>query len=435
MVNSCYANFVVICLASNLNFAMQDSRSQQPTSKHLANYDIKTRTILKLPPGCYESMQRYVNDTKHDSNSVLASQGICPDGLTVHEFYAFASLRSGHRLQWLNIARELASRTLDFGKDAVFLLFLQASLEAGPSALQQVSRDSHIDLEEEEFGHDLLTTLKENLTAVESNWQGSTAALTFISLATRLLSVSLHVSVRDRSLRFLQKARGITIKWVRDVIKLLHNTSDETEVAYLTLQALDLALICHSTFDLDPRQLPVLLSSSIEVAILVESATVVRDRWPLSEELLPTMTRGLLHRFSRTSHALEPILKTQVLSSSKGINQAVKQMWPGYQSGTPWTIVEEPDDRWLMSHTAASETGISATVHFNTLTGSLLINGKPLSRLPANYEVHPTYQRLFGKKILEIVPSTKGMYFETRNAVEGFQVSDMYSFFLYVLFA
>ncbi|KAE8440618.1 hypothetical protein EG329_007020 [Mollisiaceae sp. DMI_Dod_QoI] len=62
------------------------------------------------------------------------------------------------------------------------------------------------------------------------------------------------------------------------------------------------------------------------------------------------------------------------------------------------------------------------SLHFNTLTGSLLINCLPLSRLPREYESHSTYKRLFGNKILEVVPSTKGLHFETRNSVHGFQV-------------
>jgi hypothetical protein len=412
-----------VCLPNNLRFTMQDSKSQHGTSEHLNKYDIHERCTLKLPRGCYETLQYAVNDTKHTSNEVISRQGACPDGLTVHEFHAFAALRSGHRLQWLNIARELISRILDFGKEEVHLLLLQASWQAGPSALQQVSRDSHVELEEEGFGQDLLSALEVGLTAVESNWQGSVAALTFISLAARLLSISLHDSVRDRCLKFLQKARNVTIEWLRVVVKLLHDSSDEGEMAYLTLRALDLALICHCTFDIDPRQLPSLLSSVDNVAILIETATIVNDRWPVSEEPLTTVTRELLRRFSRTSHTLEPTLKKQIVASPDGINKAVGRMWAGYEPGMPWVVVEAPDDRWLMTHTAASDNVSSMTVHYNTLTGSLLINGLPLARLPREYESHSTYKRLFGNKILEVIPSNKGLYFETRNSVHGFQVS------------
>jgi hypothetical protein len=88
-----------VCLSNNLSFAMQDSKSQHGTSEYLNKYDIHERCTLRLPRGCYETLQYAVNDTKHTSNQVISRQGTCPDGLTVHEVHAFATLRSGHRLQ------------------------------------------------------------------------------------------------------------------------------------------------------------------------------------------------------------------------------------------------------------------------------------------------------------------------------------------------
>lgn len=83
------------------------------------------------------SGQFAVDNTTHTSNEVISRQGTCPDGLTVHELHAFAALRSGHRLQWMNIARELVARVLNFGTEEVHLLLLQASLQAGPSGMAQ----------------------------------------------------------------------------------------------------------------------------------------------------------------------------------------------------------------------------------------------------------------------------------------------------------
>lgn len=411
-----------VCLSNNLKLIMQDAKSQHKAIEHLDKYDIQERCTLKLPQGSYTTLQYAVNGTKHTSNEVISRQSTCPDGLTVHELHAFTALRSGHRIQWLNIARELISRTLNFGAQEVCLLLLQASLQAGPSALQQVSRDSHIELEEEGFGQDILSALETAMTSIESNWQGSTAAFVFVALTSRLLSVSLHGSVRGRCLKFLHRARTVIVGWLRNVVKLLHDSSDEEEISYLTLRALDLALICHSTFDVDPRQMPSLLSSTESLAILIETATIVNDRWPLADEPLTTLTRLLMHRFTRTSHALEDSLKKKIIASSDGMNTAVRRMWPGYEPGSPWTMLLAPHDRWLMTTSAESENASSVTCHYNVLTGALLINSFPLARLPLEYETHPMYKRLFGNKILEVIPSSKGLYFETRNSVHGFQV-------------
>lgn len=412
-----------VCVSNHLKFSMLDSKSQHSTSDHLNRHDIRERCTFKLPDGPYKALQYAVNDTKHTSNEIISRHASCPDGLIAHEVQAFAALRSGHRLQWLNIARELVCRTLDFKSEEVHLLLLQASCQAGPPALNQVSRDSHIETEEESFGHDLLSALETGLASVKGNWQGSIAALTFIALAGRLLSMSLHDSVRVRCLEFLQTARDITVKWLRVVVKILHGTSDEKEMAYLTLRALDLALICHCTFDVDARQFGTLLSSEDNVAILIETAITVNERYPVSKDSPTTLTRALLQRFSRTSHSLEPALKALIAANPHGINRAVRRLWAGYEPGTSWRVLEAPDDRWMTTRSAQSDNVSSVALHFNLLTGALLINGLSLGRLPREYETHSTYQRLFGKKILEIVPSTKGLYFETRNSVHGFQVS------------
>ncbi|CZS94753.1 uncharacterized protein RAG0_04618 [Rhynchosporium agropyri] len=392
-----------ICLLSGLSYVMQDGKSQRLALEHLGKYSIHERCTLKLPQqSSYTTLQYALSGTKsHTPNGVMSL---------------------GHRLQWLNIARKLVSQTLNFGAEDVYLLLLQASWQAGPAALRQISRDSHIELEEESFGRDLLSALEAGMSSIESNWQGAVAALTYISLAGRLLSLSFHESVRARSLEFLKHARVVTLGWLRDVVNLLHDAVNESEAAYLSLRALDLALICHSTFDLDPRQLSSLLASTDSVTILVETATVVNDRLPLPEVPLTTLTRELLRRFPRTSMVLESTLKEEIIASPNALNKAVKRIWPGYESGSPWTMVDAPNDRWLTTRSLESENARMATCHYNILTGEFLINGRPLSRLSLDYEMHPTYKRLFGNKVLGVVPSSKGLYFETRDSIHGFQV-------------
>jgi hypothetical protein len=70
--------------------------------------------------------------THHTSNEVIASQADCPTELSPHEYMAFSSLRSGPRLQWLNIARELSSPSLSFRREEVHTLITQAAWQLGP---------------------------------------------------------------------------------------------------------------------------------------------------------------------------------------------------------------------------------------------------------------------------------------------------------------
>ena len=56
----------------------------------------------------YWKLHHFISDTQHTPNDIIAAQAECPDKINLHEFISFSGLRSGPRLQWLNIAKELA---------------------------------------------------------------------------------------------------------------------------------------------------------------------------------------------------------------------------------------------------------------------------------------------------------------------------------------
>ncbi|KAG9241191.1 hypothetical protein BJ878DRAFT_428673, partial [Calycina marina] len=75
-----------------------------------------------------------------------------------------------------------------------------------------------------------------------------------------------------------------------------------------------------------------------------------------------------------------------------------------------------PSERWFTA-TISSTQGVSTTIYYKVLTARLMMNGTVLTRLPRSYEVHQTYQRLVGKKVLDVVPSSMpSMIFEPCNA-------------------
>lgn len=158
---------------------MYDTKYFLWTREVLGNHSLSGQCTLTLPPGPYKTLQPFLEGCTHTSNEVLAAQDRCPDSLTLHEFYSFSTLRSGHRLQWRNIARELASHSLNFNHEEIHLLMTQAAYEAGPGSLT-LDRDSHTDLEEYDFGVSLISTLDESLSGVESNWQVSVLFAIFV---------------------------------------------------------------------------------------------------------------------------------------------------------------------------------------------------------------------------------------------------------------
>ena len=205
------ANESNVCVNNGLHYNIYDSKELRWPEQLLDRCDVREQCTPKLPHGPYENLQYAVNNTAHTSNEVIASQAECHETLTMHEFYAFGTLRSGHRLQWRNIARELTTHILNFNCHETHTLIMQAAWQVGPLSEGRLCRESHVDLEEVDFGRSLLSTMEDALGTIEGNWQAAVAARTLIALATRLLSLSLCKVVREGCFHFLQKARAISL--------------------------------------------------------------------------------------------------------------------------------------------------------------------------------------------------------------------------------
>jgi hypothetical protein len=116
----------------------------------------------------YTPLHFSVCGTHHTSNDVISRQADCPNELSLHEYMAYSGLRSGGLLQWLNIAREIASSSLSFRREEVHTLIAQAALQLGP--LSDGVREWHEDLDHLDFGRTLLRELDSHLEKIEANW-------------------------------------------------------------------------------------------------------------------------------------------------------------------------------------------------------------------------------------------------------------------------
>ena len=383
-----------ICVNHGSVYAMYDTTEEQWTEELLGRWDVRQQCTFKLPPGPYKGLQDAVSNTSHTSNEIIARQVECPETLTIHEFYAFGTLRSGHRLQWRSIARELCATALDFGRQETHDLVAQAAWQACPLGGASVCREAHADLEEKDFGSSLLSALDRAITTVEYNWQGAPAARLFVTLAARLLSVSVCGNVHAGCFAFLRRARDISLRWTRELNQKLVEGQEEQ---LYDMKTLEMALTCHGTFDVDRHLFSGLLHSDDDVAALTECSIVVRDRCPAQTSDLPASTKTLLQRHWRLSHRLEPYLRQRILEHPSGLDLTVHRLWAGYTPSIPWAALAPPSERWLTTETTDGDCGSSMRVQYNILDGTLLVNGSPLARLPSEYESHPTFCRLFGK--------------------------------------
>ena len=386
-----------VCVNSGLQYEIFDSKNTRMIKDLSMCFNIRDYCTLKLPAGPFMNLEFAVKNTTHSSNEVIAAQRHCDNSLSLHEYYSFGTLRSGYRLQWYNIARELVSHTLDFNREETFILLLQASLQAGPPSGEVVSRGSHVYLEDERFGADLLLALEDTLVKYQRNWQGIVAVRAVVTLATRLLSLSPHSEICIKVVDYLRTVRDITLSWIRTLKRGLHECYEDNRRNQLSDKLLETALSCHGTFDVGKNHIHKLLYSVKDVAELTECMILIHDHMPAVLGNFAKRLRPLLRRSRRISILVEPLLRRLILECGDGLDITIESFWQGYRPGTVWAIIGSPDGPWLKTITKGEPGCPLTTLHYNLLSGSLLVNGSPLTRLPREYEAHPTYVRLLGK--------------------------------------
>ncbi|KAG2040979.1 hypothetical protein BDR03DRAFT_1007740 [Suillus americanus] len=409
--------------ANNFNqlcFLLYDTTSDVWASGSFRQADISDICTHVLPKGPYHGLQCYLSGTQHTSNEVLANQATCHAELTLHEFIAFGGLRSGSLLQWINILRELRARTLTFRDPAVHLLLLQASLEVGELSANG-SRAWHNELKSSEFGHALINELQSLKVSVEANWLEGTTMATISILASRLLSSTEDFRVIQGSYELLQDVRNTTFRWVQELSGA--NAPDEKSTRERQVRVRDMAATCLSTYDVGLDNIAELLQSPQGLEILVYCSVTVMDNVPPDLHSLPIIPRLLLERNRRLSHFLETYLRHHVEDDQEGLDRAMKHLWPEYQRHTPWEVLESPNSRWLRCETAPFDDPSRQTVHLNMLTARLLVDGKPLTRLPDCFLRHPSYITLFGRQVFDVFPTKiHGMEFVAKAVIHGFKI-------------
>lgn len=366
-----------------------------------------------------------------DPNVVIASQDACPANMTLEEYKEFGILPLGHHIQWANIKLQLAMPSLDFKKPETTLLLLQCAYQAGPrlaetctSAVsrnegQKALRSSHDFFNSEENAQSLIKHLMEALQRVKSNWESSQALLVFVAIAARTLSLSGFVKVRMDCLKFLSIARQIAMSWLNSLRDKAYAAEDHNDKTAFTAKSVEVALICTSTFDIDGKYLNHVLAGKGNASILVQASIVIREgEDTLASEKEPHLAILAMRRKRLLCRAYEILAQHPT-----ELDDAVKKAWSAYVPGSGWRAVLEAADHWVTTNTLATSHVASMSVHYNLLSGELLVNGLLLDQPPPAYRAHSQYSTLFGKNVVEIMPSTTpGFQFSTKRQFGGCSV-------------
>jgi hypothetical protein len=217
----------------------------------------------------------YVEDTSHTSNDVLAAQACCPADLSLDEFVAFAHLRSGGSLQWLNILQGLRSRTLNLRRHPVHYLLACAAFQVGPLDLNTGTWVWHQELQDSCFCNALIDELDSLVVDIGGRSIDGVLMSTVSLLLTRVLASSPSEGVSDRAIVLLQSVRRKTFSWVQELSYDLRIAPTNTERRNLLL---NMAATCRSTFDVDPATLHKVLYSAEDVDALLSCSFFIHAR-------------------------------------------------------------------------------------------------------------------------------------------------------------
>ena len=387
-----------VCVNNGLTFYGFDKNAFTRACTAFNACDISSLCTYQLPAGPYRNLQLYLKDTTHMSNEVLCNQANCHKDLSIHEFIAFGHLRSGPFLQWLNMLREVRANTLRFRRDEIHFLFAQASCQVGP--VSEASKlEWHDELSRHSFQRSFLRELDVLVTNVSGNWLEAMTMATAALLVSRMLATDIKVrnaTTDAQALDLLHKIREKTFSWVLELSRKLED-ANEAERENLRGQLRDVAAICRSTFEvglIDARQL---LRSPRSFQILLSCAIIINNNTPAKLDALSTTSRLLISRDRRLAWKLEQIVSSFIEEGNYGIDSAVKHVWDAYREGNKWKRAGLSEGcSWFTSNTSASGGQQSQEIALNILDGTLLVNGRPLGRLPLTIQKDPLFTSIFG---------------------------------------
>ncbi|KAJ5117788.1 hypothetical protein N7448_011420 [Penicillium atrosanguineum] len=416
-----------VCLNNGLHFQYFDNVLGCFVSGFDWTHQTETSCTYRLPAHS-SALQQFLfrpamNPHGPSPNIVIATQCDAPASMSLEEYKALATMPLGLEIQWQNILLELSMPSVDMKKIETTIFVLQIINQAGPSKADATLRQGHAILCDDVFTVEVLSRIGETMERIQQNWETIHGLNSLIRLVLRILSLSPSEKVRAMCLESLSDLRRSAFHWVNLVRMRASETIDDTHKINLIAKSVHVALVCAETFNAET--IAPMFAASADVSIFLQCCSVI---WNGRNSLIiepGSLLQMLYHRWQVLSHRSHVILAGRIVEcKDPGLDLAIDAAWAAYDKTSKWSRVSNDVTYWLFTRIAGqSGSSEDMLVHYNLLTGELLVDGLPLARLPSEYECHPTYRSLFGKSQLEVMPTnTPGMQFSCQKQYSGYTV-------------
>ncbi|KAK0726366.1 hypothetical protein B0T21DRAFT_453008 [Apiosordaria backusii] len=362
------------------------------------------------------------------SYEIMATQPNCPSGLNPHEFLALKSLMSGAARRWFSILTELASTNLNWSSEGTMTLLLHLALQCGPSCdKNDPLRLVHSAFRDPHFVGKLLEQVNSRLATLASlaSWRETHLMRSMIVLALRIQELAGNAGLTQLHFQALEsviQARKTCISWLRMLREEIQNCTEITTAQQLQQRALGTALLCRRTFMINLDQTTPLDPLSLEAYI--ESTIAIQENMTTDVESLPQSALQDLVFATKLSYQLQTLVVQSISKNPKGLYSALRQFWPDAErldSSTSIVSVNRPG--WVLCELAETDIDCHQAVHLNFLLGTLLVNGKPVGRLPQDTQNEVVVKELFGDQPLMVYQSSiAGMTYTLKYQPKGVTV-------------
>ncbi|XP_014555371.1 hypothetical protein COCVIDRAFT_27710 [Bipolaris victoriae FI3] len=412
-----------VCLENALKYRYYDTTSNQfNTTIPVCTEEVPKRCMYEMPQRS-KKLERFMYRLPYSpdglpANEVIASLSDCPAHLSIDEYKALCALSLGNHILHSNILTQLAVPAIDFSKVESQCMVFQAVQQAGLPK-QCIERTTHHILKEASFGRALLDQLETALGRIEENWESWRASATFSLLARRVLNLTTAQEVRSRAFNYLVRLRSVCLKWFLKLKQRAAASTDDGQRTELYSRAAEIALVCTSTYDVEEDDFGSILEHESAISILIQASILIQENIDFIQSENEILLRSTTLSWRFMMYRILPKLRDRILSNSQSLSDAVTANWAAFDptSENPWTSLGDCKIHWLKT------TSGSLSVHINLLTGELLVNGLPLSRLPVEYMSHYMYKPLFQKSALEVVPTSEpGMRFSAKASYHDYKL-------------
>ncbi|KAF4999120.1 hypothetical protein FGRMN_2683 [Fusarium graminum] len=362
------------------------------------------------------------------SYEIMAAVSRCPQGINIHEYLAFQTVASGKSRRWLSILTELASANLNFSNEATMILLSYLSIQCGPQdgsgspfrLIHEVFRDAN-------FCKGLLKQLSHRLDSLSANWREIHLMETVITFTLRILDFSRATSLLDISEQatlLLLRARNACVRWFKLLRTESYKVNDVDTAQRFQQYSLWAALLCKRTFTYLTYGPFGLDDSSLE--IYIQSSIMLNDNLVVKLEALPQLLQDAIIRDIRLSYRLAKLVSEAILRVPEVFRLSLQEMWPE-EEGCPRVFYKtqlEPEAlHWISCISRTSGDAHEQRVFYNYAQGVLLVDGRPMGKLPEDPNQSLVLNELFGNQSLLTFPSHRpGMRYVLCVRPYGYQV-------------